>query len=455
MPTTIFYSWQSDLPNKTNRGFIEDALEKAITQLNKDVAVYEAERGDGIRLDKDTKNLPGSPAIVQAIFDKISTARVIVPDVTFVGKTEDGKPIPNPNVLIEYGWALRELGHSRIISVMNTAYGEPTAEALPFNMRHLRWPIQYGLPASATAEECTKVKQELTKRLTEQLLAMLRAGLLETSEEAAEGPKYEERLRTWHDESHAGYIKMYVNHPVRQWAVPANQNHYQLSYLLCRPKHSPTLSHGDFLRALRQAHEEVKKRVYTGWSMFCVFDREEIKPYIQPDIVDGEEVDVVETNLMNIEEIGLPDYWRMTRTGYATLIRTYREDKKTILRSREALEPGKWVSPRLIVQELTELTAHAGAMFNIFGGCTGAEFRCTWYGLRNRCIADFNSEILWNRRISKADGRTTSAHADPETLFEKWPALVATLANPITMLFDGMETNEEWVKRIAPEFRKL
>lgn len=72
MSSTIFYSWQSDLPNKTNRGFIEDALEKAITQLKKDVAVYEAERGDGMRLDKDTKNLPGSPAIVQAIFDKIS-----------------------------------------------------------------------------------------------------------------------------------------------------------------------------------------------------------------------------------------------------------------------------------------------------------------------------------------------------------------------------------------------
>ena len=245
MPSTIFYSWQSDLPNKTNRSFIEDALEKAIANLNKDVAVYEAERGDGIRLDKDTQDLPGSPAIVQAIFDKISTAKVFVPDVTFVGKSEDGKPIPNPNVLIEYGWALREPGHSRIISVMNTAYGEPSAETLPFDMRHLRWPIQYRLAASAAAEERAKVKQELTKRLTDQLQAMLRAGLLEAMEEAAEEPKYGEFLRTWHDESHAGYINMYVNHPVRQRAVPANQNHYQLSYLLCRPKHSSNLSHGD------------------------------------------------------------------------------------------------------------------------------------------------------------------------------------------------------------------
>jgi hypothetical protein len=455
MPSTIFYSWQSDLPNKTNRGFIEDALGKAIAQLNKNVEVYDAERGDGVKLDKDTKDLPGSPAIVQAIFEKISAAKVFVSDVTFVGKTENGRPIPNPNVLIEYGWALRELGHSRIISVMNTAHGEPTADTLPFDMRHLRWPIQYCLPASATDEERIKVKLDLTKRFTEQLQAMLRAGLLDATEKTAEEPKCEELLRTWHDDSHAHYIDMYLHHPVRQWPVPANQNHYQLSYLLCRPKRSSSLSHGDFLQALRQTHEEVKKRVWTGWSMFYVFDRDEIKPYIQPGIVAGEDVDVVETNLMNVEGIGLPDYWRMTRTGYATLMRTYREDATTIDKGREALEPGKWFSPRLIVQELTELTAHAAAMFNIFGDCTGAEFRCSWYGLRNRHVADFNPGVLWDHRISKADARTTSARADKETLFDRWPALVAKLANPVTMLFDGIETNEEWVKQIAPEFRKL
>jgi hypothetical protein len=27
---TVFYSWQSDLPNRTNRTFIQDALQKAI-----------------------------------------------------------------------------------------------------------------------------------------------------------------------------------------------------------------------------------------------------------------------------------------------------------------------------------------------------------------------------------------------------------------------------------------
>jgi hypothetical protein len=97
MPTTVFYSWQSDLPNNTNRGFIEDALEKAIKQLNKQLTVQEAERSEELKLDKDTQGVPGSPPIVQAIFDKISSAAVFVPDVTFVGKTYEGRPVLNPH----------------------------------------------------------------------------------------------------------------------------------------------------------------------------------------------------------------------------------------------------------------------------------------------------------------------------------------------------------------------
>ena len=36
MPDTIFYSWQNDRPNKTNRGFIEQALKKAIQNLGRE-----------------------------------------------------------------------------------------------------------------------------------------------------------------------------------------------------------------------------------------------------------------------------------------------------------------------------------------------------------------------------------------------------------------------------------
>ena len=40
MKVSIFYSWQSDLPSKTNRNFIEDAIKKALKSINKDNRSY-------------------------------------------------------------------------------------------------------------------------------------------------------------------------------------------------------------------------------------------------------------------------------------------------------------------------------------------------------------------------------------------------------------------------------
>ncbi len=39
MQHVIFYSWQGDRPNNTNRGFIKTALDDAATALASDLAV--------------------------------------------------------------------------------------------------------------------------------------------------------------------------------------------------------------------------------------------------------------------------------------------------------------------------------------------------------------------------------------------------------------------------------
>jgi hypothetical protein len=70
MAITIFYSWQSDLPNRLNRTFIEKALEKAIKKLGENMEILEALRDEGIELDKDTKGMAGMPPIVEVIFNK-------------------------------------------------------------------------------------------------------------------------------------------------------------------------------------------------------------------------------------------------------------------------------------------------------------------------------------------------------------------------------------------------
>ena len=118
MAVTVFYSWQSDTNQKVNRNFIEEALKKAIRKINADAELVPAAREE-VQFDKDTVGSPGTPAIVDAIFDKIDRCAVFVPDVTFVATTKVGRPTPNANVMIEYGWALKSRGHHQIVPVMN------------------------------------------------------------------------------------------------------------------------------------------------------------------------------------------------------------------------------------------------------------------------------------------------------------------------------------------------
>jgi len=144
MPHTVFFSWQADRPPLNGKDLVERALERATARISEDTTVEKAVRD--LTVDRDTKGLPGSPPIVDSIFHKIDKAAVFVPDLTFVGERADGRPTPNPNVMIEYGWALKSLTHARIVPVINTAFGKPTAESMPFDMRHLLYPTVYSGP---------------------------------------------------------------------------------------------------------------------------------------------------------------------------------------------------------------------------------------------------------------------------------------------------------------------
>lgn len=173
MTVTVFYSWQTDSPQKVNRNFIEDSLKKALKKLKAEADLVNSMRDQDLALDKDTKDLPGMPAIVEAIFAKIDQCAVFVPDLTFVAETPEGRTVPNPNVLIEYGWALKSVGHARIVAVMNTAFGAPSWESLPFNMRHRRWPLTYTLAEGAETAQRADAREKLAGDLAEHIRAVL------------------------------------------------------------------------------------------------------------------------------------------------------------------------------------------------------------------------------------------------------------------------------------------
>lgn len=175
--TTIFYSWQTDTSTKENKFFIKSALEEAIRELNSELKIEDSERHD-IALDHDTKNVPGSPPIVDVILNKIENCGIFVADLTYVAHVPDKHGVSNPNVLTERGYALSKIGYERMIAVMNEAYGTP--DKLPFDIISSRWPIQYLLTSDADKETRLKQKKELINQLKLAISTILNSGVINT-----------------------------------------------------------------------------------------------------------------------------------------------------------------------------------------------------------------------------------------------------------------------------------
>jgi hypothetical protein len=157
----IFWSWQDDLPGKLNRHFIKAALEEAVKAVEGD---FELDDADRPTLDHDTKGIAGAAEIVQVVMEKIAASAVFVADVTPVAQTEDGKALPNPNVMVELGWSLHKPGWQRQIYVLNTADGWKISD-LPFDIRGRRT-LTYALADGASAATKAAVKKQLVADLT-------------------------------------------------------------------------------------------------------------------------------------------------------------------------------------------------------------------------------------------------------------------------------------------------
>ncbi|MEO8036858.1 MAG: hypothetical protein ABI837_20675, partial [Acidobacteriota bacterium] len=108
MHVKIFYSWQSDSPGATNRGLIGDALDMAVRAITSDDSVTVEPV-----VDRDTRGVPGSPEISNTIFQKIGNSQIFVGDVTIINPGANTRKTPNPNVLVELGYAMRAPGPAK------------------------------------------------------------------------------------------------------------------------------------------------------------------------------------------------------------------------------------------------------------------------------------------------------------------------------------------------------
>lgn len=185
----VFYSWQSDLPNNTNRGLIEAALTKACKELSADLEL-------AIRVDDAVKGESGSPDIAATILAKIEKATVVVADVSIIGaaqitasRSRKKRHVPNANVMFELGYAKRALTAKRVIMVCNKGFGP--IEKLPFDIRG-RSVLGYSYKGGRGAKP-SDARNELIGKLKGAIAAALEDA--NASEQVLDA-KTEERVRT-------------------------------------------------------------------------------------------------------------------------------------------------------------------------------------------------------------------------------------------------------------------
>lgn len=131
---TIFFSWQSDTKDGS-RKIIENALSNAKADLKENNGIF-------INIDHSTLGKSGMPSIDQTILRKIDNCDIFLCDLTPVVKYEkkEGngititKQVPNPNVLLELGYAMSAVGVDYIIPVARQGKWLPAE--MPFDINH-------------------------------------------------------------------------------------------------------------------------------------------------------------------------------------------------------------------------------------------------------------------------------------------------------------------------------
>jgi hypothetical protein len=166
MKLTIFYSWQTQTDTKYNKNFINSCLEKAVKQLKNFPLLNNVK----FEIIEGVRDKPGSPPVAWTITEEsIRRSDIFIADVSVTNYKKPFwpswimklfsvsmlRPMVNNNVMVEYGVAMAKLGTERIISVSNSVYGSPkeNVENLPFDIRALRFPIEYNYDKSSTERD--------------------------------------------------------------------------------------------------------------------------------------------------------------------------------------------------------------------------------------------------------------------------------------------------------------
>ncbi|MCY4262977.1 MAG: hypothetical protein OXC97_06675 [Candidatus Dadabacteria bacterium] len=272
-------------------------------------------------------------------------------------------------------------------------------------------------------------------------------------------PDSQQLLDSWHQESEKRFLELLPQNQNLTWPVEFNNHRCQLSYMISL-NGDEAISH--LSQALIEVNNKVLNTIRTGWSMFYSVIAPEFAPRIVPEKPDGTGKNVLEANYMNIEmlssygrDLWIPEFWRITPDGCASLIRGYMEDRsysnKTLGRT-----PGTWLSPETVIRETAELVTHAKEFAKYFNTAVQVSFRCTWMGLGNRKLLDFHpSSDYFRCHEAQTDKRTTEKTYDIVELEAKWSTVVSDLSEPVLSLFGFEYCSPEFIENMKSQFIKI
>ena len=252
-------------------------------------------------------------------------------------------------------------------------------------------------------------------------------------------------FRRWHEAAYGRFLEVVDGKGAGEWLKRA---HYQFSYEIVVAD-GERLEMSGFLEQARQMSQEVLRLVDPGWTMFWVFDGEELHPRSATDAALGDE-EFLECSLEDAGEMMLPDFWRMSPAGAATIVRPYREDRQKLGAEFRA---GTWFWPFLMAREIAELIAHARAFAERFEAPETVSFRAEWRGLKGRRLKDPDDSFVELRGgAAEDDLRAVTRTVPVASLTAGWPELTADMLSAVMRLFDprgsiSAAEIREWSKR--------
>jgi hypothetical protein len=191
--------------------------------------------------------------------------------------------------------------------------------------------------------------------------------------------------------------------------------------------------------ALAQLPDVLRNSVvrHTGWPPFWLPTRSGITPYAMEDAIECWIGGDTESSPEH-RDAAHADFWRISPSGYAYLIRGYQEDALGDRQGRQTYAPGKAFDLTIPVWRVGETLLHAERLAaNLFEEAATIKFTAVYEGLAGRELVNLDGRrLLFEGKTARQDAITLSTHVSVQSISANLPEIVQPLLEPLYALFD-------------------